>query len=289
MSLLVKIGVASVIGFAATTGASAHTLAVAMDQSDLLAISEAPLDMSELSKARGGFKFGGFDFNFAVNISPVVIAPIGDVFPDGVFGAAGTEQGGVFGEGGVFGPNGVFSQNGPPPSSKDEVFGAGNNPGQTTSIPVTLTPVTSAPAQVIAEAPAQQSVQSSITYTPVVNNTVAPTISSEVLPTTEVPAPQPLRTVIVPTVVQSTQTVSSEGLQQSSPTPVLSKPAKQQSFQAISDSLTTVVSNTLNNVQFRKVVDLDVIVSNYDAGITRAIGASVTASITSTYGLLSRF
>ncbi|NOX93584.1 MAG: hypothetical protein GXP04_00380 [Alphaproteobacteria bacterium] len=288
MSILVKIGVAGVIGFAATTGASAQTIAVAMDQSDFLAISEAPLGMSELSEARGGFKFGGFDFNFAVKLSPIVMTSIDNPLPDGVFGANGapaTGKDGIFGEDGVFGPGGVFGQNGSPPSSKDEVFGAGNNPGNAQSAPAQvstqISAQVSAPAQVIAETltadvPAQQSLRSSIVYIPSVEPTkvaqapdaaVQQTVGAGSHPKVEAPTPPSYK-------------VSGADV------------AKQESYTAykeLAGGLNTILSNTRNNVQFRRIINIDIVVRNFDARVTRAIGDTVTSSITSTYGLLSRF
>jgi len=285
MSILVKIGVAGVIGFAATTGASAQTIAVAMDQSDFLAISEAPLGMSELSEARGGFKFGGFDFNFAVKLSPIVMTSIDNPLPDGVFGANGapaTGKDGIFGEDGVFGPGGVFGQNGPSPSSKDEVFGAGNNPGNAQSAPAQVSTQISAPAQVIAETraadvPAQQSLRSSIVYIP-----------ASVAPTKVAQAPD--------AAVQQTVVGAGSHPKVEAPTPSYkvsgADVAKQESYTAykeLAGGLNTIISNTRNNVQFRRIINIDVVVRNFDARVTRAIGDTVTSSITSTYGLLSRF
>ena len=125
MSRVIKIGAAGVIGFMTATSVFALTTAEAMDEFDLLTISEAPLTETELGEARGGFSFGGFDFKFGIEITPIAVE--NPLSSSGVFGDEGLfSDGGVFGnDGGPLGQDGVFGGSG--------VFGANNassNSGQ---------------------------------------------------------------------------------------------------------------------------------------------------------------
>ncbi len=123
MSRVIKIGAAGVISFMTATSISALTTAEAMDEFDLLAISEEPLSETELGEARGGFSFGGFDFKFGVEIAPVTVenpASSNMFGSGGLFGDNGVfdDDGGPIGQNGVFGESGIFGQNNVP--SNDE-------------------------------------------------------------------------------------------------------------------------------------------------------------------------
>ena len=94
-------GAASLISMGAAAASEPDDLFAA----GLLELNEKPMTANELGEARGGFSFGGLDFNIGVQVLPPTFNPL----PDGPFGANGGpfgSQGGPFGaQGGPFGNN----------------------------------------------------------------------------------------------------------------------------------------------------------------------------------------
>lgn len=108
MFIVKSISLLGAVSLATLGSAAAGDLGAAQEDlfaGGILDLEEAPMSAAQLGEARGGFRFGGMNFNISVDIAPLQIAPL---FPNGVFGdSGGPLPNGVFNDGG----NGNSSSN----------------------------------------------------------------------------------------------------------------------------------------------------------------------------------
>lgn len=242
--------------------------------------AETPLSNSELREARGGFKAGGFEFNFAVDIKPL------QLFPNGVFDDAGPLQGGGLFPEGVFGQDGVFGGQKPDNVTiNDPVSVAANTnvdrkgggaPGISTEtnvllpivVPVVNTPKPAETAQPPAapqpQQQPQQQISSSQTPMPVQTQTSSQVQTpSQTQTPAQAPTKQPESPAPTPSVVAPT---SSGGL-------------AVQSYSIEGSGANFVLSNTLNEVVIQQQIDFNIAIPNFDQTIEllSASGAATRA------------
>ncbi|WP_395075797.1 hypothetical protein [Hyphococcus sp.] len=112
MFFVKSISLLGAVSLASFSAASAGDINDDLFGAGLLDLEETPMSAAELGAARGGFSFGGMNFNISVDIAPLQISP---VLPNGVFGGSGGPL-----------PNGVFNGAGPG-NSHNSNAGAGNS------------------------------------------------------------------------------------------------------------------------------------------------------------------
>ena len=282
---------ASIMGAASLISISAAAASEPDDlfSAGLLELDEQPMSVNELGEARGGFSFGGLDFNIGVQVLPPTVNPL----PNGPFGSSG----GPFGSnGGPFGQNGgPFGQNGGPFGGNGGPFGGNgnsnnNNANQNNTPPPAPQNVAQATPPPAAPPPTQQ--QSAPPPAPAVPAT-PPSSSSAPSPQQQAPAPAP------------TQPQPQQSQQQQQPTSVASAPPpasaaqtppatkanmaatlkdvpEPQGLRGIeANGLTTVINNSRNNVFISQERIMNVQVTNYDFAMNLRRVSNVTSQVVS--------
>lgn len=315
MYFIAKLGAVGAVGFASTTGASVQAMEAATGTSDFLAMDEAPLTVSELQESRGGFSFGGFDFDFGIDIAPIQPIPEGGLFGgDGLFGDDGVFDGqGVFGDGG--GPVNEGSANnaptsiqptvGPPPPATNNAPSpvANNTPAVVTSnapLPVATNP--SSPSTLNAPPPATNNapppVVANNTPPPATNNAPAAAASNQPTYTTSMQSTGLVAETPAANTPPDTGAVTQGG--GAAPTggagssnsggganPSISFGGTAQNIVSrVTQTMgpngrTVIIDNNMNGAQLRQTIDVSVRVLNFDSRINRAIADTVTSTLAS--------
>ncbi|MFC2952273.1 hypothetical protein ACFOOP_10060 [Marinicaulis aureus] len=201
-------GAASLISLGAAVASEPDDLFTA----GLLELNEKPMSANELGEARGGFRFGGLDFNIGIQVLPPTFNPL----PDGPFGGNGGpfgSNGGPFGQnGGPFGNNGNHNNNSASqnntPSAPQSV--AQNTPAASSQQPAAQQPTTVASAAPSTSAPSAPAASSTpaATTTPTPPAATAANTSTTSAPTSSTPPAAVANTSPASATNNNTQTAS---------------------------------------------------------------------------------